>query len=121
MLDVGAKPSGQASCDTATHKWISPSFAKVEAGFPVIEISFAPMRFITGTIAKTSPVSPECEMVRTTSSLVIIPKSPWLASPGCTKNEGVPVLANVAAIFPPIWPDLPMPTIITLPLQLNIN
>ena len=38
-----------------------------------------------------------------------MPMSPWLASPGCTKNAGVPVLARVAAILPPMWPDLPMP------------
>ena len=31
-----------------------------------------------------------------------IPRSPWLASPGCTKNAGDPVLASVAAILLPI-------------------
>jgi len=28
-----------------------------------------------------------------------MPRSPWLASPGCTKNDGVPVEASVAAIL----------------------
>ena len=44
-----------------------------------------------------------------------MPRSPWLASPGCTKNAGVPVEASVAAILPPIWPDLPMPVTTTRP------
>ena len=34
-----------------------------------------------------------------TSSGVIMPRSPWLASPGCTKKAGVPVEAKVAAIL----------------------
>ena len=40
---------------------------------------------------------------------------------GFTKKEGVPVLANVAAILAPIWPDFPTPVIINLPLQLKIR
>ena len=35
-----------------------------------------------------------------TSSRVIMPMSPWLASAGCRKKAGVPVLASVAAILP---------------------
>ena len=38
-----------------------------------------------------------------------MPRSPWLASAGCTKKAGVPVEAKVAAILRPTWPDLPMP------------
>ena len=34
-----------------------------------------------------------------TSSGVIMPRSPWLASLGCTKKAGVPVEAKVAAIL----------------------
>ncbi|MNP74782.1 hypothetical protein D3C76_1717150 [compost metagenome] len=48
-----------------------------------------------------------------------MPMSPWLASAGCTKNAGVPVLARVAAIFLPMCPDLPMPTTTTRPLQVS--
>ncbi len=84
-------------------------------------ISLAPKRLMTGIMASTSPVSPELEMVNTTSSKVIIPRSPWLASPGWTKNDGVPVLASVAAILPPMWPDFPIPITMTRPWQLNIN
>src|SRR5574340_1467034 len=52
-----------------------------------------------------------------TSLLVIMPRSPWLASPGCTKYAGVPVLDMVAAILRAMWPDLPMPLTITRPSQ----
>lgn len=68
-----------------------------------------------------SLVSPEFDNNITTSSGVIIPRSPWLASPGWIKNDGVPVEARVAAILLPIWPDLPMPLIIILPWQFVIR
>ena len=51
-----------------------------------------------------------------TSSGVIMPRSPWLASPGWTKKAGVPVEAKVAAILRATWPDLPMPVTMTRPL-----
>ena len=54
-------------------------------------------------------------MATTQSFSVIIPKSPWLASPGWIKNAGVPVEASVAAILLPTCPDFPMPVMITLP------
>src|SRR2546423_3906487 len=44
-----------------------------------------------------------------------MPRSPWLASLGCTKKAGVPVEAKVAAILRPAWPDLPMPVTISRP------
>ena len=50
-----------------------------------------------------------------------MPRSPWLASAGCTKNAGVPVEANVAAIFRPTCPDFPMPVTITRPLLPRIR
>ena len=50
-----------------------------------------------------------------------MPRSPWLASPGCTKNAGVPVEARVAAILRPMCPDLPMPLTTTRPLQPRIS
>ena len=56
-----------------------------------------------------------------TSSSVIMPRSPWLASPGWTKWAGVPVEASVAAILRPTWPDLPMPVTITRPRALRIR
>lgn len=37
------------------------------------------------------------------------------------KKEGVPVLANVAAIFAPICPDFPTPVMINFPVQLYIK
>ena len=56
-------------------------------------------------------------MIITTSSRVTIPRSPCPASPGCKKKEGVPVDASVDEIFLAIWPYLPIPIRITLPLQ----
>src|SRR6185436_7978537 len=63
-----------------------------------------------------SKLSPDQEMATIASSLAIMPRSPWLASLGCTKNAGVPVEAKVAASFCPTWPLLPMPVTITRPL-----
>ncbi len=56
-----------------------------------------------------------------TSSSVIMPRSPWLASPGWTKCAGVPVDARVAAILRPTWPDFPMPVTITRPRASRIR
>ena len=69
---------------------------------------------------RISSDSPEFEMAITTSPSAIIPTSPWLASPGCMKNAGVPVEARVEAILPPTWPDLPMPVTTTRPLAAKI-
>ena len=38
-----------------------------------------------------------------------------MASAGCRKNDGVPVLESVAAIFRQMMPDLPMPVVMTRP------
>ena len=72
-------------------------------------------RFSLGIIVMISDVEPELEMARTTSADVIIPKSPWLASAGCKKKAGVPVLASVDAILLAMCPDLPMPVTATRP------
>ncbi len=66
-----------------------------------------------------SSLFPELEIAISTSPRTSIPKSPWPASPGCIKKDGVPVEANVAAIFRPICPDLPIPVITTRPLHCN--
>ena len=121
VLAVGAKPNEQASFSTLMHTCTLASVAMVDCVFPVMEIIFAPRRFNTGIILSTSLVSPELEISITTSFLVIMPKSPWLASPGCTKKAGLPVLAKVAAILWPICPDLPIPIIIIRPLQSYIS
>src|SRR5580765_937271 len=47
------------------------------------------------------------------------PRSPCVASAGCRKNAGVPVLDSVAAIFWQMIPDLPMPVRMTRPRQLR--
>ena len=117
VLVVGARFRGQASAGTLTSRWTRPSRASVEAGFPVIETSGTPMRRMSGRMVRISAVSPEFDRASTASSRVIMPRSPWLASAGCRKNDGVPVLARVAAILPATCPDLPMPVTTTRPRQ----
>ena len=70
-----------------------------------------------GSSVRISAVSPEFDSASTRSWRVIMPMSPWLASAGCRKKAGVPVLASVAAILRPTCPDLPMPVTTTRPLQ----
>jgi len=113
VLDVGASPMGQASCSTPISRLAWESRASCESSLPAMLTSAAPRRLISGSMVTSSPVLPELEMAITTSSPVIIPRSPWLASPGCTKKAGVPVLARVAAILLPIWPDFPIPVTTT--------
>ena len=117
VLAVGARPSGHASSETLTSTCTSARRASVEPGLPVSAMSGTPWRRIVGTIISSSSVSPELDSAMTMSSGVIMPRSPWLASPGCTKNDGVPVEASVAAILRPMWPDLPMPDTTTRPRQ----
>ncbi|STW04335.1 Uncharacterised protein [Klebsiella grimontii] len=87
------------------------------SGRLVIQMSDTCWRLSTGIRARISFDSPELDSAITTSQGVTMPKSPCAASPGWTKNDDVPVLANVAAIFRPIWPDLPIPITTTLPVQ----
>src|SRR5579883_2877208 len=51
----------------------------------------------------------------TASPAAIMPRSPWLASPGWTNCAGVPVEARVAAILRATWPLFPMPVTMTRP------
>ena len=121
VLDVGASPSGQASSGTSIHKCTLDNRAIFDSGLPVTAITGTPIRWMTGIKVRISLDSPEFEIAKITSLSANTPRSPWLASPGCTKNAGVPVLARVAEILLPIWPDLPIPMTITLPVQLRIN
>ena len=121
VLAVGARPKGQASSATLTSMLTSAPCARVERGFPVKLIRGTPRRLISGRIRRISSVSPELDRARTRSSGVIIPRSPWLASPGWTKKAGLPVLARVAAILPAMCPDLPMPRTTMRPRQPSIN
>src|SRR5690606_27136533 len=93
--------SGQASCSTPVSRLATAARARVESGLPVMLISGMPSRLISGSRVTTSAVLPELDRAMTTSWAVIMPMSPWLASPGCTKNAGEPVLAKVAAILRP--------------------
>ena len=115
VLAVGAKFRGQASRGTPQSSTRSAWRANVDCSPPVMAIKGAPRRLSTGKMAVSSPLSPLLEMASTRSSPVTMPRSPWLASAGCTKKAGVPVDAKVAAILRPTWPLLPMPMTTTRP------
>ena len=82
VLDVGAKFSGQASRLTATVKCAWLAWPSGLSGLLLMPTSLLPRRASSGSIATTSPDEPELLSPMTTSSLVIMPMSPWLASPG---------------------------------------
>jgi hypothetical protein len=52
---------------------------------------------------------------RMTSPSAMTPRSPCRALRELRTTAGEPVLVSVAAIFSPMWPDLPTPTTTTLP------
>ena len=120
VLEVGASPRGQASAATLTSMQTLASRASVEPCRPVRAIRGTPRRLMMGRMVRISAVSPELDSARTTSWGVIMPRSPWLASPGWTKKAGLPVLARVAAILPPTCPDLPMPSTTIRPVQASM-
>ena len=117
VLAVGAKFSGQASWATLVSSTMSACCASEDCALPVSATSITCKRRRVGKIALSSALSPLLEIASTTSADVIMPRSPWLASPGCTNMAGVPVDARVAAILRPMWPLLPMPITTTRPLQ----
>jgi len=83
-------------------------------------ISGIEKRFAKVIRSESSPVSPEFDSISNASARVTAPRSPWLASAGCTKCAGVPVDASVAAILRAMWPDFPIPLTITRPLTAMI-
>ena len=118
--DVGARLSGHASRFICTGICISEFRAMREFGFPVM-LMMGTFRYCSdATRRSSSSVFPELDIIRKISSSVIMPKSPCMASSGLMKNDGVPVLASVAAIFAPTCPDFPTPVTMRCPLQWNI-
>lgn len=117
VLAVGAKPNGQASSWTEISRVTSLVLASEEFILPVIATTGTFIRLTNGRSCSTSCVSPLFEMAIKASRLASMPRSPCTPSAGCRKNEGVPVLASVAAIFWPMSPDLPMPEMTTFPWQ----
>jgi len=88
---------------------MSHTLASDESARPVSATRVTPRRRSAGMMALSSLDSPEFEISRQTSPEVTMPRSPCAASAGCTKNDGVPVEASVAAILRPTCPLLPMP------------
>ena len=114
---VGARFNEQASSFTAISSTMLLALANVDFRFAVKVINRTPSRFTASTNSMSSSVSPLDEIATSTSSPVSIPKSPCNASEACKNNDGVPILANVAAVFRPINPDLPSPVTTTRPLH----
>ncbi len=120
VLEVGARPSGQAS-------WIFPK-VKATSAFcgigpllsPLMVIKGISRRLIKGMSIMISSLLPELEIAISTSPGTSMPKSPCPASPGCIKNDGVPVEAKVAAILRPICPDFPIPVMTKRPRHCKI-
>ncbi len=121
VLDVGASSRGQASFKTGVIKTTSDSFASLESTLAVIETNFAPIFLIVGIRFSNSSLSPDLPMAMIMSSHEMIPASPWAASAGCKKTEGVPVEDKVEEIFFPTSPDLPTPVTINFPLHSKIS
>ena len=115
VLAVGARLSGQASLSTAVLSQTVACCAMLDSGLPVMATSGVPKRLSTGMMALISCDSPLFDITSTRSCAVTMPRSPWLASAGCTNMAGVPVEARVAAILRPTWPLLPMPITTTRP------
>ena len=120
VLAVGARSRVQASFSTDVSRYISDPFAKVEFCRPINPIIVTPFLCIAGRIWINSIVSPLLLTISNTSSLVIMPRSPWVASAGWTKWAGVPVDAMVEAIFCEIKPDFPNPDTIRRPAHSKI-
>ena len=91
-------------------------WARVEPAREVMATSGIAKRREWASRSASSGVSPEFESASTASPRAIMPRSPWLASPGWTYWAGVPVEASVAAILRPTSPDLPMPETTTRPV-----
>ena len=121
VLVVGARLSGQASRSTLLSSTMSAWRARVDCAPPVMATSGTPRRRSMGRMAVSSVLSPLLEMASTRSCGVTMPRSPWLASAGCTKKAGVPVEASVAAILRPMWPLLPMPMTTARPLTCSMR
>ncbi len=115
VLVVGARFSGQASRSTLQSSTRSAWRASDDCSPPVMAIRGTPWRLSMGSSTVISLLSPLLDRASSRSPRVTMPRSPWLASAGCTKNAGVPVDASVAAILRPTWPLLPMPMTTTRP------
>ena len=102
VLEVGAKPKGQASSAEPNVNAISAFCGIGPLSSRLIVINGTPKCLISGINIMISSLLPEFEIAIRTSPRTSIPKSPCPASPGCMKKDGVPVEANVAAILRPI-------------------
>ena len=90
VLVVGVRPIGHASAEGGSSSTRSAARARAEAGRAVMATSGIAKRRVWATRSASSAVSPLLDSASTASPGTIIPRSPWLASPGWTNREGVP-------------------------------
>ena len=95
-------PMAQASGASGISSTCVADRASVLSARRVMAIIGIEKRAQCAIMSASSRVSPELEIRITTSCRVTMPRSPWLASLACTKNDVVPVEASVAAILRPI-------------------
>ena len=114
---MGANPRGQASSSTLASRFADAAMANSDCLSPVKLIRGTPFRFNTGSRDNISEVVPELEMAGELRRLRLscryrhdLPRRDAHTSQWCLCWPGV------AAIFLPIWPDLPMPITTTRPL-----
>ncbi len=110
---VGARPLGQASATLGMVRQTSEWRPRKLCGLWVRPITGMSLRAQKISGSRSSRLSPELDRARSVVSGRSMPRSPWLISAGWTKKELVPVEARVAAILPPMCPDLPMPVTTT--------
>ena len=82
---VGASTWGQASGASGVSRQTSAAEPSVEGIRPTIAITGTMLRRANSTMSPSSLVSPELLSPISASFSVIMPRSPWLASPGWTK------------------------------------
>ena len=112
---LGARPCGPGSAICPSSSTTSLWRPSVESFACVIATSAAPQALTCGSMTKSSSVSPDLENASSRSPASTRPRSPWIASAGCRKIDGVPVDASVADVFWAMKPALPMPVVTTRP------
>ena len=114
-LAIGAESSGQPSRSTEASSATSQSRPSGESGAPTMAISRMPRARRWGRIVVSSRVVPLLENRIPTSSRPTKPRSPWRASRELRYEAGTPIERSVPATFSAACPDLPTPSVTTLP------
>ncbi len=99
VLEVGARPSGQASSGALASRCTSAIADRREPGRPVIAIDAVALALERREDGQDLVGLAGIRQRQHHVASFTMPRSPWLASPGCRKKAGVPVEDRVAAIL----------------------